>query len=81
MSEINRNEELELEEMEEVSGGVYKDGSIIVLEYTVVRGDRLGAIARKYNTTIKSIMKLNPIIKDKNLIVTGWKLIIHANEK
>ncbi len=79
MSENNRN--LELEEMEEVSGGVYGDGTVTVIDYVVVRGDTLGRLANRFNTTVNSIMKLNPIIKNRNLIVTGWTLKIRVNDR
>ncbi len=81
MSDINRNPELSGEEMEEVSGGVYGNGSVTIIEYTVVRGDTLGRLANRFNTSVNSIMKLNPIIKNKNLIVTGWKLQIRVNDR
>ncbi len=79
MSENSRN--LELEEMEEVSGGVYGDGTVTIIEYVVARGDTLGKLANRFNTSVSSIMKLNPIIKNKNLIVTGWKLQIRTNDR
>lgn len=38
-------------------------------------GDTLSAIARKYGTTVAAIQKLNPtLIKNVNLIITGWKI-------
>ena len=43
--------------------------------YTVVRGDTLSAIAKKYNTTVDALAKLNNI-KNVNLIYVGQKLII-----
>lgn len=43
--------------------------------YTVKRGDTLGAIAKKYNTTVSNIAKLNNI-KNVNLIYVGQKLVI-----
>lgn len=43
--------------------------------YTVKSGDTLSAIARKYGTTVAAIQKLNPtLIKNVNLIITGWKI-------
>ena len=44
--------------------------------HKVKAGDTLSAIARKYRTTIATIMGDNPIIKNKNLIKIGWKLKI-----
>ncbi len=43
--------------------------------YTVKSGDTLSAIANKYGTTVAAIQKLNPtLIKNVNLIITGWKI-------
>ena len=47
--------------------------------YTVVRGDTLSAIAKKYNTTVDALAKLNNI-KNVNLIYVGQKLIISGAE-
>ena len=43
--------------------------------YTVKSGDTLSGIAKKYNTTVDNLVKLNNI-KDPNYIITGQKLII-----
>lgn len=43
--------------------------------YTVKKGDTLSAIAKKYNTTVNNLAKLNNI-KNVNLIYVGQKLII-----
>nr|WP_289698179.1 GH25 family lysozyme [Enterocloster clostridioformis] len=43
--------------------------------HTVKSGDTLSAIARRYGTNVSAIQKLNPtLIKDVNLIITGWKI-------
>lgn len=43
--------------------------------YTVKNGDTLSAIAQRYGTTVSAIQKLNPtLIKNVNLIITGWKI-------
>lgn len=39
--------------------------------YKVKSGDTLGAIASKYKTNVDTLMKLNPQIKNRNLIQTG----------
>jgi len=39
--------------------------------YTVVRGDYLSAIAKRFNTTVNDILKVNPEIKNASLIYVG----------
>lgn len=46
--------------------------------YTVVRGDTLRKIAAKFDTTVVEILKINPHIKDANLIYPGDKINIPA---
>ncbi len=48
------------------------------IEYTVVRGDTLSAIAARYGTTYQKIATDNGIA-NPNLIITGQKLKIYAN--
>ena len=48
------------------------------IEYTVVKGDNLTKIAKKYGTTYKKIAADNGI-KNPNLIYTGQKLKIYIN--
>lgn len=40
-------------------------------KYTVVKGDTLTAIAKKYGVTVAELVKANPQIKDPNLIYPG----------
>lgn len=42
--------------------------------YTVVRGDTLGAIAARHKLSLAQIIKLNPQIKNINLIYPGQKI-------
>lgn len=42
--------------------------------YTVVRGDTLWAIARRYDTTAAAITALNPAIRNPNLILPGQEV-------
>lgn len=52
---------------------IENDNSNII--YTVVKGDNLTKIAKKFNTTINELVRLNNIT-NKNLIYVGQKLII-----
>ncbi|HEX9539339.1 MAG TPA: LysM domain-containing protein [Streptosporangiaceae bacterium] len=45
-----------------------------VVIHTVVGGDTLTAIAAKYKTTVAAILKLNPSIKDPNVIYVGQRI-------
>lgn len=49
--------------------------------YTITKGDNLTKIAKKNNTTIDTILKLNPAIKNPNLIITGKLLVLPDNNK
>lgn len=42
--------------------------------YTVKKGDTLSRIAMRFNTTVDELMKLNPQIKDPNLIYVGQRI-------
>ncbi len=42
--------------------------------HTVVQGDSLWAIARACETTVEALLKLNPDIRNPNLIVVGQKV-------
>src|SRR5688500_12989063 len=42
--------------------------------YTIKRADTLGALARTNNTTIQELLKLNPTLRDPNLIYEGKTL-------
>ena len=76
--------ELNMNEMEKVVGGgpndggyakkpATKDGCFI---YKVQSGDRLGQIARTYNTTVKAIMRVNPELVSEDFIVTNHYIYI-----
>lgn len=49
--------------------------SLVPTVYTVQRGDTLYAIAKKYNTTVAQLIKLNGI-KNANTIKAGQKLLL-----
>lgn len=44
-------------------------------EYTVVSGDTLGGLAKKWGTTVDELMKLNPDIKDRDKIYPGDTIV------
>lgn len=44
--------------------------------YTVVSGDTLSGIARRYNTTVSAILAQNPFITNPNLIYPGEQIVI-----
>lgn len=44
------------------------------LWHTVVRGDSLWMLARRYGTTVEALLELNPAIRNPNLIVVGQKV-------
>ena len=78
------NKELNMEEMETVSGGKVAAGGMknkpeAKAGYTIhhiTTTDTLWGLSRKYGTTIEAIMRANPSIKDRNLIRTGYWLYI-----
>lgn len=64
---ILTNDELELAE-----GGATTQKYI---RYTIVKGDTLGKLAKRYGTTVDELVRINHI-KNKNLIITGHTLLI-----
>ena len=75
MSEEFKTATLTDEQLELVAGG----GTQKFIEYTVREGDNLSRLSKKFRTTVNEICRLNPIIKDKNLIRVGWNLTIPDN--
>lgn len=53
----------------------------VPVEYTVVKGDTLGKIARRNNMTLFQLLALNPQIKNPNFIRVGQKIVVGYNEK
>ena len=77
------NMELNLEQMENVSGGKNEGGyekkpgsKTNCIIYQVQHKDTLTRIAARHNTTVAKIMAANPELKDKNFIVTGCYIYI-----
>lgn len=65
---------------ESSQGGASDSGSAAALiQYTVVRGDTLSRIARRYQTTVSQLLALNPGIKNPNLIYIGQILTVGGN--
>ena len=49
-----------------------------VKKIRVVQGDTLSGLARKYHTTVAELMKINPLIRNPNLIYAGSTLNVPA---
>ncbi len=83
MSEEVKN--LNTDEIEEAAVGSdvkpYGDGLKKYIRHMVVKGDTLEDLAEKYSTTVKSIVTLNPVIRDRDLIRAGWVLTILCNDR
>ena len=82
MADIN---ELNLDEMENVSGG--RGGSKTILPaqpglsvYQIVKGDNLTRIAKRFNTTVDYLFAINSTIKNKNDITAGYWIYIPEEE-
>ena len=54
-------------ELENVTGGVINSDNY----YLIQTGDTLGGIAARYHTTVANLMRLNPRIKNANVIYAG----------
>ncbi|MCC6455172.1 MAG: LysM peptidoglycan-binding domain-containing protein [Caldilineaceae bacterium] len=50
----------------------------VTITYVVKRGDTLGAIARRYNTTIATLLRLNPQIRNPNRLYVGQRIRVPA---
>lgn len=46
------------------------------VQYKVVAGDTLFALARRFNTTVDAILAANPSLQSRNLIFTGTTILI-----
>ena len=69
MEEINGIQNLNEEDLEQVTGGKG-------ISYIIQPGDTLIKIAHRYNTTVEKLCKLNKI-SDQNFIVAGKKIRIN----
>ncbi len=49
-----------------------------VISYIVQRGDTLFLIARRFGTTVETLLRLNPSITDPNLIFPGQSILVPA---
>jgi LysM repeat protein len=50
------------------------ESQITTSVYVVRRGDTLGAIARRYNTTVATLLRLNPQIRNPNRLYIGQRI-------
>lgn len=51
---------------------------IITMTYIVVRGDTLAAIAKRFNTTVFALLRLNPQIHNPNRLFVGQRIQVPA---
>ena len=86
MENMENMQELNLEEMSEVSGGkcggyskkpATKKGCKI---HKVVHGETLTKIATHYGTTVKKIMSVNPELTDPSFIVSGCYIYVPSGK-
>lgn len=80
---MENNMELNMEQMDEISGGKkcggydYKPREKAGCKiYRIVHGDTLSKIAGRNRTTVEKIMSVNPELTDKNFIVSGLYIYI-----
>ena len=85
------NNELNLNELEEVTGGAgktqapyggmkdYPPEKAGCKIYKIASGDKLGNIAKNNGTTVERIMAVNPTIKNANNIRAGYYIYIPLN--
>jgi LysM repeat protein len=57
---------------------VQRHNEIQTVIYVVKRGDTLGAIAKRYNTTVSILLRLNPRIHNANRLYIGQRLNVPA---
>ena len=48
--------------------------------YTIMTGDTLWSLARRYNTSVEEIMFYNPAITDVDRIYVGQTIVIPAHD-
>lgn len=51
---------------------------IVTLTYTVKRGDTVGGIAKRYNTNVATLLRLNPQIRNPNRLYIGQRIRVPA---
>ena len=80
---MDNMKELNLNEMEEVTGGKNEGGYEYKPKekakchlYKIQRGDTLGKIATNNKTTVQAIMRVNPELQDANFIIAGCWIYI-----
>lgn len=53
-------------------------GQVETAVYIIKRGDTLGSIARNHNTTVATLLRLNPQIRNPNRIYVGQRIRVPA---
>ncbi len=74
---LEKEEPLQYPPIEE-TGEDIKDSTC---SYTIKEGETLSIIAKKYKTDVETLMKLNPQIKNKDLIYLGNKITLKNCEE
>ena len=54
------------------------NNGIVTVTYVVKRGDTLSAIAKRYNTTVATLLRLNPQIRNPNRLWVGQRIQVPA---
>ena len=75
------NNELNLNEMEEISGGRGRSRTVLprkegFIVYQIEAGENLTKIAKRYSTTVKAIKAANPTIDNANFIRSGFYIYV-----
>ena len=74
---FDKNSSVEISKNDNIQTGENSGNTFI---YVIKKGDTLGEIARKYNTTVNEIVALNNI-QNPNLIYIGQKIVINTINK
>ena len=56
----------------------HSGNQVATVPYVVKRGDTLGGIARRYNTNVATLLRLNPQIRNPNRLYVGQRIRVPA---